>query len=467
MRTNPEKQFLSNNDPANLKGTLMSLHRCAIACAVFVLALSTEIHAEGIYLIPGEFGWGRTLPLEVLFTCRLYPADRDSRITGERILDSDVVADLGLSRDAAQKIEQLHNQILAEYDAERRKVPKEDLNKEPDRGLFYTVRNRHRKEFDDLLTPQQQERLDQIHLQTPRQITDALSDSGVANAVGLTEAQRSQIHQLHWEVSHAEHLESGEKATGDYTGPSAKSLYDACPGKIMKLLSDEQRQKFEKLRGAPFVRAQREPAQTESGPLTRLSGARMLAQNCWKASFSPDGNRIVVGKMPESSGLRIVEVTTGAARDLLPYGKDPAWSPGDGRLIAFEHHGDEGDEVWIVEAGGANPRKLALGGFPSWSPDAKSVYFQSRKHNRLQIIAVDAKGGNATDAMEMAFWHPSVSPDGRQVTYRSGNQIIIADLKTGKAVKAFPIDVGQGFAAGWSPDGKQIGYGGWGGADPV
>ncbi len=35
----------------------------AFACAVFVLALSTEIRAELVYKIPRDFGWRRSLPL--------------------------------------------------------------------------------------------------------------------------------------------------------------------------------------------------------------------------------------------------------------------------------------------------------------------------------------------------------------------------------------------------------------------
>jgi Tol biopolymer transport system component len=444
------------------------LLRFTFACAVFVLAVSTEIRAEIVYKIPRDFGWRRSLPLDVLFTCRFFPADRYGRVTGEFILDPNVVEDLGLSADVAHKLERLRNQILKEVDEERHKLPGDDPKKQPSDEILHTVRNRHMKELNELLTPQQQERLYQIHIQKRPRLVDTLSDSGVANAIGLTDAQRSQIHQLHWDVEKAEKDEIKSEARGvDYTGPDSNALYKACPEKIMKVLSDDQRQKFEKLRGASLLRAQGKPTEAEAGSLERLPGARMLAENCWKASFSPDGNRIVVGKMPEDSGLRIVDLTTGTTSDLLPYGKDPAWSPGDGRLIAFEHRGDEGDEVWIVEASGANPSKLAHGGFPSWSPDAKSVYFQSRKQHRLQVIALGAKGANATDVMDMAFLYPSVSPDGRQVAYRSENQLIIADLKTGKAAKTFPIDGGRGFAAGWSPDGKQIGYGGWGGGDPV
>jgi Tol biopolymer transport system component len=69
--------------------------------------------------------------------------------------------------------------------------------------------------------------------------------------------------------------------------------------------------------------------------------------------------------------------------------------------------------------------------------------------------------------MDLGFLYPAVSPDSKQVAYRSGSQLVVADLKAGKTVRTFPIDGGQGFAAGWSPDGKQIGYGGWGVGDFV
>ncbi len=35
--------------------------------------------------------------------------------------------------------------------------------------------------------------------------------------------------------------------------PGSDASYEACPEKIMKILSDDQRQKFEKLRGTPLL----------------------------------------------------------------------------------------------------------------------------------------------------------------------------------------------------------------------
>ena len=88
--------------------------------------------------------------------------------------------------------------------------------------------------------------------------------------------------------------------------------------------------------------------------LTEL-GARRIAKGT-RGTWSPDGKRIALGKMPFGSGIAVVEVTgvasdspsptsgtrptfvldaeIGSVRDLVADGKDPAWSP-DGKRVAF------------------------------------------------------------------------------------------------------------------------------------
>jgi hypothetical protein len=228
------------------------------AFSVCIVAAPPETHAEIGRLIPGDVGWRRSPPLQILLT------DRYDGHTVEFILDPNVVEDLGLSAEVAQKLEQLHKQILIEASEERQKPRTDDPNKPPhDRHvrqefwndeIWHTVRKRHTKELNELLTPQQQERLHQLNIQKQPRFTDALSDSGVAKAVGLTDAQRAQIYQLHWEVLKAEMDQIKDEARGGGdNGEKTNTLYRACPEKIMKLLSDEQRQAFEKLRGTPLA----------------------------------------------------------------------------------------------------------------------------------------------------------------------------------------------------------------------
>ena len=234
-----------------------NVFKFVFAFSVCLVAAPSETRAEVVYQIPGDIGWRRTPPLQILLT------DRYDGHTVEFILDPNVVEDLGLSAEVAQKLEQLHKQILIEASEERHKPRTDDPNKPPhDRyvrqdfwndEILHTVRKRHTKELDELLTPQQQERLYQLNIQKQRRFTDALSDSGVAKAVGLTDVQRFQIYQLHLQVLRAEMDEIKDEARGGSdNGQKSDTLYQACPEKIMKLLSDEQRQAFEKLRGKPL-----------------------------------------------------------------------------------------------------------------------------------------------------------------------------------------------------------------------
>jgi hypothetical protein len=107
--------------------------------------------------------------------------------------------------------------------------------------------------LNELLTSKQQERLYQIHLQKQRKPTDTLCDPEVAKALGLTEAQRAEIHQRHREVVRAEM--DRVKLGSRYSGPSSSALEEKCPETVMKILTAEQRQAFEQLQGQPLKSA--------------------------------------------------------------------------------------------------------------------------------------------------------------------------------------------------------------------
>lgn len=209
--------------------------------AVFILAVVTEVRGEIISRVPGDFGWKKSVPLQL-------------------ILEKRVVEDLGLGAEVSQKLKQLHEQIQREVETERRNATQDGQNKAPiDRwvqkyewndAVLHTVRNRHIKEVNELLTADQQNRLYQIHLQGQKKPTDVLCDKGVAKELGLSESQQSQILRLHLEVVKAE-MDS-VKGGGNYSGPSSSSLEKAVPEKVMQVLTEEQRKKLQELRGQPL-----------------------------------------------------------------------------------------------------------------------------------------------------------------------------------------------------------------------
>lgn len=129
--------------------------------------------------------------------------------------------------------------------------------------------------------------------------------------------------------------------------------------------------------------------------------------------------------------------TPNRVRVLVP-GRSPALSP-DGKKIAYEAAGKKGDRyIWIMDVNGQNQKQLTRLGWdaaPQWSPDSKSIIFQSygeenpldfRKffgHTRsFTIWTIDLNGKNqrqliqpidSTESDQYPFW----SPDGKYVVW--------------------------------------------------
>ncbi|MCP4451593.1 MAG: hypothetical protein GY809_09045 [Planctomycetes bacterium] len=182
----------------------------------------------------------------------------------------------------------------------------------------------------------------------------------------------------------------------------------------------------------------------------------------YKASFSPDGKRLVFCR-PQNKGLRVLELRNGKRTNLTSSGLDPAWSP-DGRFIAYvERELDmRSEEVWLVAPDGKSPRKLADGGYPSWSGDGKLLYVHSRKTN--SILAINMNNLDAEPKVFCDFswsWYPAISPDGRRIAFGRVNALAIADRATRKAILKWATPGSPGLLPAWSPDGKQVAFGGF------
>lgn len=193
--------------------------------------------------------------------------------------------------------------------------------------------------------------------------------------------------------------------------------------------------------------------------LPRASPPR-LATTGAKASWSPDGKRLVVTAPGAQRGLLLVDLAGGKQTRITQSGKDPAFSPTDDK-IAYVCNDGQQEEIWLVTSSGENPHKVADGGFPSWSADGKMLYYHSRSDWNVKAIAPDSARPAANLTVVNASWYPAVSPDGSKVAYLAAGDLVIVDGRTGRR-ETHTVKAAGGFVA-WSADSRQIAYGDYGG----
>ena len=190
--------------------------------------------------------------------------------------------------------------------------------------------------------------------------------------------------------------------------------------------------------------------------------AKLIATNAAKSSWSPNGQKIVFGTMPFGAGLKIFDFKADTVVDLLDFGKDPAWSPGDGKWIAFVKGSLawNNTEVWIVENSGKNPRRIAEGGWPCWSSDGKTLFYHSNEQQKMFAVQPDTKAAVASEICEMPWsYFPIVSPDGTLIGYMDDDALHVINRATKKETITIALPAKGMIFPCWSPEKKQIGLG--------
>ena len=205
---------------------------------------------------------------------------------------------------------------------------------------------------------------------------------------------------------------------------------------------------------------------------------------------SPDGKTIAfdllgdIYTMPASGGTA-TNIASGMAWDM-----QPRFSP-DGKQIAFTSDRAGGDNIWVMDVDGGEPKQITKESFrlmnnPTWSPDgnyiaAKKHFTTSRSLGTGEIWLYHTKGGSGvklvkrpSETHQKELGEPIFAPDGKSIYYTQnttpGGTFIYAQNSHTELfqIKEYELETGEiSTAAGGfggavrgapSPDGKSLAF---------
>lgn len=147
--------------------------------------------------------------------------------------------------------------------------------------------------------------------------------------------------------------------------------------------------------------------------------------------------------------------------------RDPAWSP-DGQRIIFAAAPDEDGvfNLYVMNADGSDPQLLIeRGGQPRWSPDGSRIVFVrwfSENEQNLWLVNADGTEEYPLTEGQVVNYNPDWSPDGSRIafeSFRDGNAEIYVVNTDGSDLQNLSNspDTWDGTPA-WSPDGETIAF---------
>lgn len=169
--------------------------------------------------------------------------------------------------------------------------------------------------------------------------------------------------------------------------------------------------------------------------------------------------------------IALIDLATSALRrltdDSSTYDGSPAWSP-DGSRIAFFRGPPLGpSHLYVMDADGTALRQLTEGNGsdrnPAWSDDGTRIAFARSGNDGYEVYVMDADGSNVTAVTSVAAESapsPAWSPD-RSMIALDVNGAIHVMSADGSGLRRLSPELPEGVLdqdPAWSPDGAQIAF---------
>lgn len=179
--------------------------------------------------------------------------------------------------------------------------------------------------------------------------------------------------------------------------------------------------------------------------------------------LAPDGSGIAVSGNVEDTLESKIYIYTFATNELRKVVSTPwsflhGWSP-DMKTLAYCAGRPEGKDlawdVYICPAAGGTETRLTdapgLNDGPEFSPDGKTIWFNSTRTGLMQVWHMNADGSGQTQMTfdeNMNSWFPHISPDAKKVVYLAYHK---GDLEPGQHLPDKNVEIRMISAAGGKP----------------
>jgi eukaryotic-like serine/threonine-protein kinase len=197
------------------------------------------------------------------------------------------------------------------------------------------------------------------------------------------------------------------------------------------------------------------------------------ARNYVSARISPDGQRLAVARLESNIGLWVYDLSRGVETRLTfdaANNASPVWSP-DGRTITFNSNRGGGLHLYQKPADGTGATSpLVLDDdveqFPAWSSDGRYLLYSRqgpREGANFSIWALPFFGDRKEFSVvkgQSFVDQPDLSPDGKWLAYRSTESGVpeIYVIPFGSGSGKWQVSTNGGAFPRWRHDGRELFY---------